>query len=206
VRNNHDLAAQRYYVLTDQTRFVELERKFIGDATPGWRWCLDAGCKAGQVHAPLLLKQKQEEQAASEPPAKPAKRGKKKNPIVVYEDAQNPSPTEADIFSCNTCGARACIPCDRPYHVGETCAEFQIRTKGRLEEEDKTVREIEKATKACPGCTKRIQKNGGCPNMRCAQCNSHFCWTCASLFERGRWCRCSHNRMPLHEQQRAAGL
>jgi hypothetical protein len=26
-------------------QFVKLERKHIGDTTPGWRWCLSAYCK-----------------------------------------------------------------------------------------------------------------------------------------------------------------
>jgi len=33
-------------------------------------------------------------------------------------------------------------------------------------------------TEACPGCGALIEKNGGCPHMKCARCNLDFCWTC----------------------------
>jgi len=33
-------------------------------------------------------------------------------------------------------------------------------------------------TKKCPGCQRPIQKNGGCPHMRCSHCEMNFCWTC----------------------------
>ncbi|KAK5170313.1 uncharacterized protein LTR77_004900 [Saxophila tyrrhenica] len=185
-------------------KFAEIERKFIGDSTPGWRWCLDPSCEAGQVHKSTLSKQEQERQAAAKSPTKRTKKGKSKEaPVIVYED--NPAPIQADICTCHACGSQACVSCDRPWHEGETCDGYQIRIKDRMEEEDKALREIQSATKPCPGCAKRIQKNGGCPNMNCSQCDTNFCWNCASAYIRGRWCDCPHNRIPTHERA-ALGL
>lgn len=46
---------------------------------------------------------------------------------------------ESDICECTECGAKACVPCDRPWHEGEDCAAYQARIKDRLEEENKTL-------------------------------------------------------------------
>ncbi|KAK4561442.1 hypothetical protein LTR86_004760 [Recurvomyces mirabilis] len=34
-------------------RFVEMERRGIAEKVPGWRWCMNPKCRAGQVHEPL---------------------------------------------------------------------------------------------------------------------------------------------------------
>jgi ariadne-1 len=112
-----------------------------------------------------------------------SKRGKKKKKGVfsIFEDkasedkASEVVTEEADICTCNTCGSMTCVTCDRPWHEGETCADYQARTKDRMNEEEKALREIQKVTKACPNCKKRIQKNGGCPYMHCSQCRVAFC-------------------------------
>ncbi|KAK3717601.1 hypothetical protein LTR37_005667 [Vermiconidia calcicola] len=156
-------------------RFEELERKHIGDATPDWRWCLNPTCKAGQVH---------ESKAIDVPPFKRQKRGS-------FFRRSVPVPTaEPDICTCNECGAKACVTCDRPWHDGETCSQYQLRIKDRMEEEDKALREIRKVTKKCPKCQKPIQKNGGCPSMHCSQCSTNFCWNCETVFALNG-CKCS---------------
>ncbi|CAK57549.1 unnamed protein product (macronuclear) [Paramecium tetraurelia] len=33
-------------------------------------------------------------------------------------------------------------------------------------------------TKQCPQCNVLIQKNGGCPQMKCQHCRFQFCWDC----------------------------
>jgi ariadne-1 len=72
-----------------------------------------------------------------------------------------------DICTCHKCGARACVPCDRPYHDGESCAAYKLRTKDRLDEEDKAIAKIKGTTKKCPNCKVNIEKNGGCSDMYC---------------------------------------
>ncbi|KAF2824125.1 hypothetical protein CC86DRAFT_408234 [Ophiobolus disseminans] len=62
------------------------------------------------------------------------------------------------IFTCNTCGAKACVRCDRPHNVGEACEVFRKR-----DDDVKSLHVIEKMTKPCPRCGVNIQNNGGCP-------------------------------------------
>jgi hypothetical protein len=143
-------------------QFEKLERKHIPDATPGWRWCLSLHCNAGQVH-----------ETAVAPKAKDNEdEGNTYDTTIYLETYEYVSdviefPGDRNICTCHECGARACVVCDRPEHVGETCRAYQLRIKDRIEEEDKAMRAIERATKACPNCHVRIQKNGGCPHMYC---------------------------------------
>jgi hypothetical protein len=164
--------------LTRLSRFEELERKFIGDSTPNWRWCLSSGCDAGQIHISLPTSK-----SMPNPPAKPSKRSKKRNPpIDVYQDPLTASSPVSDICTCVKCGAKACVSCDRPWHEGETCEQYQLRIKDHVEEEDKALKRIRDSTRPCPQCGKRIEKNGGCPSMHCTQCGIAFCWNCNTAF------------------------
>ncbi|KAF2770641.1 hypothetical protein EJ03DRAFT_60276 [Teratosphaeria nubilosa] len=87
---------------------------------------------------------------------------------------------------------KACVPCNRPWHEGETCEEYQARTKGNSEE-DMSLRKIQRVTKRCPGCRKNIQKSGGCSNMHCSQCRTQFCWNCMNKLNNSGKCAC-HTR------------
>ena len=69
------------------------------------------------------------------------------------------------ICTCKECGARACVPCDRPYHDGETCSAYKQRVT--QEGNEKSVATIDKTTKPCPQCQVKIQKDGGCDRMIC---------------------------------------
>lgn len=167
-----------------------MERKFIGDSTPGWRWCMAADCSAGQVViAPPPIPEIAGE--VKEPPTKKPKKGgrKKKEPIPIYEDPAPASVDEANISTCHACGHETCIPCARPYHNGESCTQYQFRIKDHLAEEDAALDKIRTSTKPCPNCKKRIEKNGGCPNMWCSQCRTSFCWNCGDKVDRG-YCKC----------------
>ena len=76
------------------------------------------------------------------------------------------------IFTCDKCSGKACVPCDRPWHENESCAEYQLRIKDRTDEEDASLAAIQKETKKCPSCSKNILKNGGCKHMYCKSCTN----------------------------------
>lgn len=136
-------------------KYDELERRAIQDDTPGWRWCLAPKCRAGQVHKPLLDTDKNDDEGAS----KAKKGGKKKKTTKANAD---------DIFTCEMCGAKACVPCDRPYHDGETCAQYQKRAERQNGvEEEASLAKIQSECKPCPKCAKKIEKDGGCDQVAC---------------------------------------
>jgi hypothetical protein len=61
----------------------------------------------------------------------------------------------------------SCVPCQRSAHPGESCDKYKARLQGRVDEEDKSLVTIRRASKPCPGCGIRIEKNGGCDHMGC---------------------------------------
>ncbi|KAK1818175.1 hypothetical protein LTR12_007453 [Friedmanniomyces endolithicus] len=175
-------------------RYDEMERRGIAEKIPGWRWCMHSKCKAGQVYEPLLkaaavpaeiVAKFDEADGKTNSKAKTdSKRGTtkksagKKVVIDLTRDGE-------DIFTCDTCGERTCVPCDRPYHVGETCDEYRERMKRG---EAKSEKFIKKKCKQCPkeGCKANIEKNGGCDHVLCTQCGTGFCWPCMAVYEARR--------------------
>ena len=83
---------------------------------------------------------------------------------ISKEDREN---MEEDICTCTKCGERACVPCNRPYHKGESCEAYQHRIKGRVEEEDESLEVIRDLTRPCLHCSTDIEKDGGCDSMLC---------------------------------------
>lgn len=201
-------------------RYVELERVYIAENTPGWRWCLAPGCGAGQVHVPGKVEVESEDDDYKIPdPASSDddQRGggswsqdgaewattvispetierlqreeqhRREQELQQEEQEEqerqerlrsNPRP---DIFKCEKCGAKACVPCDRPWHTNESCGEYQLRIKDRIEEEDATIAAIQRETKSCPSCSKHIFKIGGCKHMHCKSLRKPRAWiTCQS--------------------------
>jgi hypothetical protein len=192
-------------------RYDELERKAIAENTPGWRWCLNPKCRAGQVHKSLidLTADEDEEEEAQEPPAKKSKgkggkAGKKSKSTKKKKKKKTKSSVYSeDICVCHACSFRVCVPCDRPYHEGETCAQFRKRLTKVEKDEQASLKAIEEKTKECPKCKKHIEKNGGCDQLICeflspgpyfelftdmddnvgTQCGDRFCWVCTTSYE-----------------------
>mmetsp|Transcript_46639 Transcript_46639/g.115646 ORF Transcript_46639/g.115646 Transcript_46639/m.115646 type:complete len:213 (-) Transcript_46639:165-803(-) len=40
---------------------------------------------------------------------------------------------------------------------------------------------------ACPRCSTKIQKNGGCNHITCRNCNHEWCWLCGARYEQGHF-------------------
>lgn len=78
-------------------------------------------------------------------------------------------------FACVECHARFCIVHQGPYHDDETCEEYEYRTSGQKErderrkEDEASERAMKKIAKRCPRetCRVPIQKNKGCNHMTC---------------------------------------
>lgn len=108
---------------------------------------------------------------------------------------------------CGACGMRFCFDCHEPVvvsftdseksHLGLTCAEFERVRDGESVEDvisgaeapakRWTVRScLETFTKPCVGCSRRIEKNGGCNWVTCMSCENggfSFCWMCRATQE-----------------------
>ena len=40
-------------------------------------------------------------------------------------------------------------------------------------------------SKPCPSCGMAVSKEGGCNQMKCPSCNTHFCWLCGAVVDDG---------------------
>jgi len=79
--------------------------------------------------------------------------------------------TDGYIFRCHACGFKVCVIHNVKWHEGETCKEYDYRTKPELKgkEESASQRLITSTTKPCPGrsCGAPIEKDDGCDHMKC---------------------------------------
>jgi hypothetical protein len=199
-------------------RYVKLERVYVAENTPGWRWCLAAGCGAGQIH---VSSEVESEDGDDGSPGLSERIDSDDSHLEVpgsWSLLLNP-PAKPDISKCNKCGAKACVPCDRPWHENESCEAYKLRTKDKTEEEDASLAAIQKETKPCPSCSKNILKTGGCKHMYCkslcehpnvellseltwtsagTQCRTEFCWDCLHLINHGgQYCGCNEFRQAI---------
>jgi ariadne-1 len=74
------------------------------------------------------------------------------------------------------CGARLCWQCGAAAHAPLACA--AVREWERLTEGSFADVVLGDTTRPCGRCRARIEKNGGCNHMTCAQCKHEFCWIC----------------------------
>ena len=75
---------------------------------------------------------------------------------------------------CPRCAETYCSECLQRHAAGAACG-----TAGAIESDDQETAAWKRAhTKQCPGCQAPIEKNEGCPHMRCRNCQAEFCWEC----------------------------
>ena len=65
-------------------------------------------------------------------------------------------------ISCEECGFDMCFNHHVPWHARKTCDEYDSRN-----DEAETVELSKVNIRKCPGCSKYIQKDGGCFHMTC---------------------------------------
>eukprot|EP01120_Amphizonella_sp_Union-15-10_P016711 TRINITY_DN8970_c0_g1_i1.p1 TRINITY_DN8970_c0_g1~~TRINITY_DN8970_c0_g1_i1.p1 ORF type:complete len:277 (+),score=35.63 TRINITY_DN8970_c0_g1_i1:157-987(+) len=115
-------------------------------------------------------------------------------------DCQNSVFAEDGInkFYCEVCHATYCIQCKSPFHVDETCDEYQEKLRQRKIDQksasdplSSAINEeyLEKLLKAgnlkqC-SCGNYIEKNGGCWYILCPMCHLGFCWKCNKILGDG---------------------
>lgn len=85
-----------------------------------------------------------------------------------------------NIFECVECATRICTTHGGPYHEGESCEDFEYRTSGQKERDERKKEDeaseaaVGELSKKCPGqgCGRPIEKNGGCAHMSCKSVRS----------------------------------
>lgn len=73
------------------------------------------------------------------------------------------------------CGYSICLNCESESHFPLTCKQYLFYLTNF--NESKENKNLAINGKFCPKCKSFIEKNGGCPHMRCF-CGFEFCWNC----------------------------
>eukprot|EP00611_Tribonema_gayanum_P009514 TRINITY_DN19317_c0_g1_i1.p1 TRINITY_DN19317_c0_g1~~TRINITY_DN19317_c0_g1_i1.p1 ORF type:complete len:415 (+),score=98.74 TRINITY_DN19317_c0_g1_i1:328-1572(+) len=95
---------------------------------------------------------------------------------AAFGDPQNPSMT------CPRCGHRYCFEHGDAHGPATTCAAYEL---SMAEESKKNRALLSETTRPCPGCASAIEKAGGCNQMKCYNCGTHFCWLCLRKVDGG---------------------
>ncbi|KAI1799705.1 hypothetical protein F4811DRAFT_76711 [Daldinia bambusicola] len=100
---------------------------------------------------------------------------------------------------CQECKRSLCVRHKVPWHKGETCDEYEKRTRRLRKNEEASERQIKETTKPCPGCQRNIDKFTGCDHVTCV-CGHEWCWECSHPYYRDErlYLHCQHGQECTH--------
>jgi E3 ubiquitin-protein ligase RNF14 len=108
-------------------------------------------------------------------------------PIQEYDDADDEDTKNKKTLAnadrrCDSCGYVFCKFCRGVWHGAAVECRSRLYDKNeraKLSAEDEASEAyINKHTKPCPRCARKIQKSEACNHMRCSECYTHFCYLC----------------------------
>lgn len=103
----------------------------------------------------------------------------------VHDDTEHHSNTSASqtlvistipVVKCQSCLTEFCYFHSNA-HTGQTCEQYNEKTaeldRVNVEYANQTLH-----SKQCPTCGILVSKEGGCNQIKCGNCGTHFCWLC----------------------------
>lgn len=96
-----------------------------------------------------------------------------------------PAGRRSHAVECTGCGLEFCA-IHGDAHLGRSCRQFEKATRKATRANEKFIARTNKIA-PCPRCRVNIEKNAGCPHMRCTQCNCSFCWCCGRDYTTHAW-------------------
>ncbi|OAL44430.1 hypothetical protein IQ07DRAFT_476181, partial [Pyrenochaeta sp. DS3sAY3a] len=90
--------------------------------------------------------------------------------------------TNGHLFQCADCGFRQCTVHNVGFHNGETCEQYDTRTKAQSTALVGDQTYVKSRSIPCPKCKVPIVKAGGCDHMTCSRCRTEFCYICSTLY------------------------
>lgn len=110
------------------------------------------------------------------------------NPSCGGSQPHNTMGPDGPLMVCDHCQFETCAKHRRPWHEGQSCAEYDMDPAQieRLEEEEATAKLLaQEDTSVCPKCGQGVTKTDGCDHMAC-QCGTEWCYVvsvfCLQLF------------------------
>ncbi|KAI1136910.1 hypothetical protein F5Y05DRAFT_90380 [Hypoxylon sp. FL0543] len=101
-------------------------------------------------------------------------------------------PTGCSRAKCHACKRYLCVRHNVPWHKGETCEEYERRTRRQRRNDKASEEHVKEIAKPCPGCKKNVHKYSGCDHVTCI-CGHEWCWLCF-----GRYYRDEHDFLQCH--------
>ena len=89
-------------------------------------------------------------------------------------------------ITCPACKKNYCSQCQIDHNPSQTSCEDARLASDKPAAEKASENLIRTATKPCPNCNSRIEKNDGCLHMTCLKCRHQFCWKCLGRWEQHR--------------------
>lgn len=87
------------------------------------------------------------------------------------------------IVTCQSCQTEFCYFHSNA-HPGQSCEEYHKKTaeqeRANLEFASNSLH-----AKPCPNCGISVSKDGGCNQIKCGNCGTHFCWLCSKTIDDG---------------------
>ncbi|KAI2463251.1 hypothetical protein F4781DRAFT_426507 [Annulohypoxylon bovei var. microspora] len=96
---------------------------------------------------------------------------------------------------CHECKHSLCVRHNVPWHKGETCEEYERRTRKQRKNDKASEKHVKEITKPCPGCNRNVHKYTGCDHVTCI-CGHEWCWLCFGMYYRDE-----HDFLQCHHTQ-----
>ncbi|KAL7542586.1 hypothetical protein ACHAXR_012334 [Thalassiosira sp. AJA248-18] len=87
------------------------------------------------------------------------------------------------IVLCQNCSTEFCYFHSNA-HSGKSCVEYHKKNLEMDRTNAEYANRILKA-KPCPTCGISVSKEGGCNQIKCGSCGTHFCWLCSKVVDDG---------------------
>ncbi|KAI0882826.1 uncharacterized protein GGS22DRAFT_180925 [Annulohypoxylon maeteangense] len=104
-------------------------------------------------------------------------------------------PTGCEKGKCDACKHSICVRHNVPWHRGETCEDYERRTRKQRKNDKASEKHVKEITKPCPGCNRNVHKYTGCDHVTCI-CGHEWCWLCFGQYYRDEqdFLQCHHTQ------------
>ncbi|KAI1342463.1 hypothetical protein F5Y15DRAFT_305025 [Xylariaceae sp. FL0016] len=105
------------------------------------------------------------------------------------------NPSSCSKAKCHACKHYSCAQHQIPWHHGETCEQYDRRTRKQRKNDRLSEKHVKEITKPCPGCDKNVNKYSGCDHITCI-CGHEWCWLCFATYYRddNGFLQCKHKQ------------
>ena len=89
--------------------------------------------------------------------------------------------SKTPVITCSSCNTEFCYFHSNA-HQGQSCLDYHSASleldRANIEFANRVLQ-----VKPCPNCGIAVSKEGGCNQIKCPSCNTHFCWLCSAIID-----------------------